>query len=87
VTGRRKVAAAIGALVWFVVVGVAWLISLGGQIAPCLGLPGTAANKACVSAWEFTHPRPPWLESPLFWIGLLAIGFGVVWIVARPARR
>ena len=82
-TRRRKLAASIAIVIWLAVVGVAWLIFLGGQIANCLGLPGSAANEACVSAFALAHPRQPLLDSPLTWLVVLVGGLLAIWRVAR----
>jgi hypothetical protein len=97
-TGIRRVAAVVVALAWLAALGVAWLVYLGNRLPPCRlagvgsGDPAIeatriAALESCNAAWLAANPAPPLFDWQLTWLVMLAVGFAVIWSVARPARR
>jgi hypothetical protein len=81
----RRVTAVAG---WTLAVAAAWLITGGGQVAPCLGL--AEALRTCVAAWEAAHPAPPPIldtRLPWPWLALDVIGVIVILAIARARER
>ena len=66
---------------WTTIVVLAGLYFGGGQVAPCLGGPGT--NQACVEAWRASHPaRWPVFDITLPWQWLALYVLGLITILA-----
>ncbi len=82
----RRVVAAMG--IWTVAVATWWLFIAGGHVQMCLG-PLDVTPESCRAAMGL----PPLtdldrlLESPLPAIALIAVGWAVIWAVARSRRR
>ena len=74
---------------WCAVVGYAWQTFLGSRIEQCFGVvehstPAvTTTTQQCYADWVSTHPAAPLLDSPLFWLAALVVGFVAIWRVAR----
>jgi hypothetical protein len=77
---RRLIAIAL----WAFAVLMAGLFFGGGRVAPCLGLGD--AQRACVAAWEASHPAPPAMFDitlPWPWLALFVMGLIVIVAIDR----
>ena len=67
------------------VAGVRWAAA-SGRASAWSGRARPACRRATQRRYAdylAAHPAPPLLDSPLFWLGALGVGFVVIWRVAR----
>ena len=88
-TRRRMLVATFATVAWFAVVGSAWQTFMGSKIERCFGevehTTGavTTTTQQCYADWVSTLPVPQLVDSPLFWLAALGVGFVAIWRVAR----